>query len=106
MNIKEQLRIDMGRRLKEQRQLLNLTQEEFAEILDMSLNYYGLIERGQNGLSLERLLLLYKKLDIDPTYLITGDKHSVEIDKLIIDCPRNKRSDFEHRIEYAIKLMK
>lgn len=54
----KQLYIDMGSRLRQERVRLNYTQEQIAEVLNMSTAYYGKIERGVHGLSLQKLLLI------------------------------------------------
>lgn len=64
----KQLYIDMGSRLRQERVRLNYTQEQIAEVLNMSTAYYGKIERGVHGLSLQKLLLINQKLKIDITY--------------------------------------
>lgn len=46
--------IEMGKRLRLIRLQKDLTQEAFAEILELSTPYYGKIERGENGLSLQK----------------------------------------------------
>lgn len=98
---------DIGSRLREVRKSYKLTQEKFAEQLGISLNYYGQIERGQSGLSLEKLKLLYDKFDVDLLYLITGDKsHQVTINEIISDCPKEKLFDMEQLLRYASNLYK
>lgn len=97
----------MGERLREYRSQLHYTQEQTAELLDMSLAYYGRIERGISGLSLEKILLAYKKLDIDPTYLITGERHrEMSFEGLLKDCPRDKQYEMEQLVNYAMKIAK
>lgn len=101
------LNSDVGNRLREIRKGLKLTQEQFAEQLDYSTNYYGLIERGEHGISLEKLKLLYDKFDVDLLYLLTGDKsHQVEINQLISDCPKDKLFDLEQILKYISNLYK
>ena len=98
---------DIGSRLREVRKSYKLTQEKFAKQLGISLNYYGQIERGQSGLSLEKLKLLYDKFDVDLLYLITGDKsHQVTINEIISDCPKEKLFDMEQLLRYASNLYK
>ncbi|WP_330401726.1 helix-turn-helix transcriptional regulator, partial [Clostridioides difficile] len=107
MEYKKQLFVDIGKRLKICRNELNLTQEEFAEILGISLTYYGQIERGMNGPSLEKILLLYLKLNIDPTYLITGKVfYNLDVDVLLENCQSDKKHAFEQLIKNAINLLK
>lgn len=95
----------MGERIKKSRLELNLTQEQFSEILGISLTYYGQIERGVSSISIEKLQLLYEKFNIDPTYIITGVEKDISyISTLIEKCPQNKRYDFEQLIKYACLL--
>lgn len=98
---------DIGNRLREIRQENHFTQEQFAEQLGLSMNFYGQIERGHSSISLEKLKLLYDKFDIDLLYLITGDKsHQVQINKFICDCPKEKLFDIEQILRYASNLYK
>lgn len=66
------LYVDMGRRLRMLRFELDYTQEQMAEILEMSLAYYGKVERGLYGLSLEKLIIVNSKFNMDINYLLTG----------------------------------
>lgn len=101
------LYIEMGKRLRIIRIQLNYTQEQLAEILELSTPYYGKVERGIYGLSLEKLVLVNKKLDVDINYLLTGVKAgSFSLDKIINECPREKRYDLEQLIKYAANLVK
>ncbi len=98
---------EMGKRLRIIRINLNYTQEQMAEILEMSSAYYGKVERGLHGLSLNKLVIANRKLDIDINYLLTGDKRGeLFLEKIIEECPRNKRYDMEQLIKYAVNLVK
>ncbi len=102
-----ELNIEVGNRLREIRKGLKLTQEKFSEQLDYSTNNYGQIERGERGISLEKLRLLYDKFDVDLLYLLTGDKsHQVKINQLISDCPKDKLFDLEQILKYISNLYK
>ena len=68
-----QVLVEMGERLRRQRKKMKMTQEETAELLEISTTFYGEIERGNKRLSIEKILLVYKKMDLDPTYLLTGE---------------------------------
>lgn len=104
---KRELYRDMGERLREYRTRLRYTQEQAAEILEMSLTYYGKIERGVNGLSIEKLILAYHKLGADPVYLLTGERQpEATLDGLLRDCPREKRYEMEQLIKFALELVK
>lgn len=69
--------IGIGRRLRECRKSYGLTQEDVADMLGISLNHYGNIERGISKLTIKNILLVYEKLNLDPTYLLMLiDKHN------------------------------
>lgn len=96
---------DMGKRLRNIRLLHDYTQEQMADLLEIGTAYYGKVERGNHGLSLEKLVLLNKKLDIDITYLLTGKSNSqFYIGTAIAQCPKEKRYDLEQIIKYALNL--
>lgn len=50
---------DIGNRIKERRLELGITQRQAADILDISLNFHGEIERGNKRISLKKILLAY-----------------------------------------------
>ncbi len=99
------LNIQIGQRLRQMRHEKEYTQEDIAAILGISPAFYGRIERGENGLTLERLKLLNEKLKIDLTYLITGEHQAtIDLDWVGNHCPDHKRFDLEQLIRYAVKL--
>ena len=96
---------DMGKRLREYRKSLKMTQQKVAEILDMSLNFYGQIERGESRLSLEKMLLLHEKLGFDPTYLLTGKRTDATLNDFLADYPKDKIFELmEQVLKHAGKL--
>lgn len=101
------LYIEIGKRLRKMRMELDYTQEQMAEILEISLAYYGKVERGIHGLSLEKLVIINKKLNVDINYLLTGIRHSgLVLEKVMEECPNDKKYDMEQLIKYAINLVK
>ena len=70
----EDYRIKMGMRLKKKRKMLNLTQEQMAEKLNVSIKHYGGAERGRAGLSMENLIEICGILGTDLNYLILGER--------------------------------
>ena len=96
---------DIGERLKKYRKENKLTQNDIAKKLEMSLNFYGDIERGKCRLSIEKIILVYERLGIDSTYLLTGEERpSVSFYDLIKDCPQDKIFDMEQIVRYASNL--
>ena len=55
-----------GKRLKALRLDHNLTQLELAEILDMSPNFIGMIERGERNTTIENVFKIARALNVKP----------------------------------------
>ena len=58
-----------GKRLKALRLDHNLTQLELAEILDMSPNFIGMIERCERNTTVENVFKIARALNIKPSNL-------------------------------------
>lgn len=58
-----------GKRLKVLRLDHNLTQLELAEILDMSPNFIGMIERGERNTTVENVFKIACALNVKPSNL-------------------------------------
>ena len=58
-----------GKRLKFLRLERHLTQLELAEILDMSPNFIGMIERGERNTTVENVFKIARALGIKPSNL-------------------------------------
>ncbi len=58
-----------GKRLKSLRLDKELTQLELAEILDMSPNFIGMIERGERNTTVENVFKIARALGIKPFVL-------------------------------------
>lgn len=100
-----EINADISKRLKEFRETNNLPQRRMAEILEITEKQYGNIERGESGLSPDKIFKLNKALGLDPTYLITGRKSpSTVLYDFTKDCPQDKIFDLEQMIRYASNL--
>ena len=99
----KELYMHIGNRIREKRKILGLTQAEAAELLSISKNFYGDIERGNKSLSLEKIILIFEKFNMDPTYLLTGENQNA-ICELIKTCPSDKQFELEQIIRYIIKI--
>ena len=60
----------LGKRVREERQRLHLTQAELAESIDISDTYMGAIERGERSLTLDTLVRLVKRLGVTVDYML------------------------------------
>ncbi len=81
----------LGKRIREERQRLNLTQAQLAEEIDISDTYMGAIERGERSLTLDTLVRLVNRLGVTVDYLLSDsvsdtDSHIIDQFKQIINC--------------------
>ncbi len=80
----------LGKRIREERLRLNLTQAQLAEAIDISDTYMGAIERGERSLTLDTLVRLVNRLGVTVDYLLSdsvsdSDSNIMEQFKQIID---------------------
>lgn len=68
--------VDMGKRVRKQRQLIGLTQQELAERIGVSTSFVGHVERGTRKASLETLVALSNALGVGVDYLLAGSLQS------------------------------
>lgn len=62
----------IGRRIKTVRMEHNLTQEELADKIDVSVAFMSRLERGNSKINLKRLTQIAEILNVSPGYLLTG----------------------------------
>lgn len=68
--------VDLGKRVRKQRQLIGLTQQELAERIGVSTSFVGHVERGTRKASLETLVALSNALGVSVDYLLAGSLQS------------------------------
>ena len=71
-------RSEEAARLREVRNNVGLTQEEFAARVNMSLSAYKKAERGDNQISVNLLKALNKEFQISADFILHGEKGSFE----------------------------
>lgn len=104
---KSKLLMDIGNRLLEHREKLGLTQKEVAALLKMSETNYGEIERGNKKLTVERLVQLSEVLDVDLTWLLTGERITPHFSAELMDkCDPKKKDALKGMLEELRALYK
>lgn len=71
------LKKEFGKRLRDIRRQQNLTQEQFAEMLDISTQLYKKMETGENNITLSTLNKMKNKLNFSADYLLFGEKDTL-----------------------------
>ena len=78
-----------GQRIQDARMTRGITQEEFAEEIDVSPSYYQKLERGVRTCSLDILVSIAEHLNVSTDYLLTGKRSSTkEIKKALMESSR------------------
>ena len=101
--------IQIGKRLREARLNMNLEKSEIADVLDVTVEHYRKLEAGITGISVDKVLTLYHKYGIDPTYLITGEisMKDFNLDYYVANSTKEQRNDFFDRVlAYLSKLIR
>ncbi len=85
----------IGRRIRSEREKLNLTVEKLSEIMDLTPNYLGKVERGEKNPSLQTLVKISNCLRVSIDYLIYGEVQkefidTTELGELITKCPKQE----------------
>ena len=80
----------LGKRIREERVRLNLTQAQLAVAIDISDTYMGAIERGERSLTLDTLVRLVNGLGVTVDYMLSdsvsdNDSNIMEQFKQIMD---------------------
>ena len=81
---------NIGQRVKKRREIMELTQEKLAEMMDISITTISRLENGQQCMSIKNLIKLGKILQLDVAEFFSSYKFSTPItikddDKQIID---------------------
>ena len=106
---RKEANIQVGKRLRESRISLGRTQAEIVVALRVSEEHYRKYESGATGLSADKLLILYHKYGIDPTYLITGSclKNEFDVDYFMANCNKEQKNQFVDRVfAYMLQMIK
>lgn len=73
MSDKDELRRDIGKRVKLARRLLGVTQVSMAERCGVSVGTVSEVEAGNTMISVEFMLGLYQAFKVDPVWLLSGE---------------------------------
>lgn len=94
---KADYKIGMGNRLQKCRKNANLTQENMAEILNISNKHYNEVERGVTGLSINRLIFLSNFLSVSLDHLLKDENNTETLPFALVNlynsCPDGKKGN-------------
>ena len=70
----KQERVAVGHRLRQQRNRMGLTREQFAELADIGAGYYGQIEVGTSQMSIDTLIKVSRTARLSMEYILFGEE--------------------------------
>ena len=86
MRVKKEINIQIGERIKAAREYAGLTQEQFAEYIDVSPQFVSDIERGVVGISLTTLKRVCVVLGISSDQILFGKRSENIADSIAEKC--------------------
>lgn len=87
----------IGRRIKAAREAKKLTQEQLAELVDLSPMHMSVLERGHKPPKLETLVIIANALDVSADNLLqdvvkrSGETTPTEISDLVYGLPKDEQ---------------
>ena len=87
--------IEIGQRISKRRKDLNLTQEQVAEQVDLSVQSISCIELGKKAIRPINLVNLCRVLNTSCDYILTGEKTINELDGILPKIAILKDDDYK-----------
>lgn len=92
-------KLEVANRLREIRMSAGFTQEQFSEIIDVSLSAYKKIESAENQMSLDGLRRIVKEFNVSADYILFGKMENVDDTwKMIMNCSEDDKMFFLLRL--------
>lgn len=102
--------IEIGRKLRELREKLGYTQQEFADELFWDASSYQKIESGKTLMTLDKAIQIHRNYSVDLNYFIADDSSYDENDiltQITTNASKEKTTRWLIRLlEYFISLLK
>lgn len=97
--------IGIGKRIQNRRKQLMFTQEQLAEMMNVSIQMVSNLERGNKAIRIDNLINLSQILDISTDYILTGKATADDIGVLtsrISKLSIKERKMIEMLIDYCL----
>lgn len=102
---------EIGKRIQKMRLKAEITQEQFAEMLDVSNQFISDLERGITGASLVTLVEISRILCVPTDYLLKGESpdnssHQIQIENQVLDLCEEEYEILLHSINTTLKALR
>lgn len=95
----------IGKRIQNRRKQQGYTQEQLAEMMNVSIQMVSNLERGNKAIRIDNLVNLSQILDISTDYILTGKETKEDIEALtarIAQLSPKDRKIIEMLVEYCL----
>lgn len=94
-------------RLRKIRESMGYSQEQFANILEISISAYKKIEAYENQISLSNLKKIYRELSVSADYILFGERASKEdVWKTVLNCSETDKLVIFFRLIHYFTILK
>lgn len=84
----------IGHRICERRKVLNYTQEQIAEMMDVSIQMISNLERGNKAIRIDNLLKICTILHVSTDYILTGNRIDTDESTLMTKIKQLSEKDY------------
>ena len=95
----------IGKRIQIRRKQQGYTQEQLAEMMNVSIQMVSNLERGNKAIRIDNLINLSQILDISTDYILTGKETTDDIQALtarIAQLPEKERKMVKRLVEFYL----
>lgn len=95
----------IGRRIQNRRKQQGYTQEQLADLMNVSIQMVSNLERGNKAIRIENLIRLSQILEVSTDYILTGKQTADDTQGLsarISALPDRDRKLINHLVEYCL----
>lgn len=83
MKLDKDFNLIVGLRIREVREMLHMTREEFSEKCDISASFLSAVENGKKAITSRTLYKICNSVNISADYLIRGKEEGFETDMIL-----------------------
>lgn len=83
MELDKDFNLNVGLRIREIREVYQMTQAEFSERCDLSESFLAAVESGRKGVTSKTLYKICTAMNVSADYLVRGKNNGFETDMLL-----------------------
>lgn len=96
---------EIGKRIQNRRKQRGYTQEQLADMMNVSIQMISNLERGVKAIRIDNLIKLSDILDISTDYILTGKENTVDMADLtnrILRLSESSRKAIQMLVDYFL----